>query len=412
MNQTKTTKWASNCFWFSGVITFLGLYFSISLMWVGLALFFLAGFALAISSKTWAWLYRNPLFWPVMILCSAMTFSVIVAAPYPYKGAIGKIIFPFFTFLFSWFFSIQPKTRKDLLKTSAVLSVVLAIVSATQGLGFFPRFLPGLNPYLYQLPGETGLYLAVGLTRHHTTFAFTLILLFHILFAHGLLMEKTKQKALFLLFSALCVAGTLFTFSRGAWLSLVISSALVLLLVNWKKLLWGCALFVALFSTLFFTVSAFQKRISSLDLAANQERLELWKVGWKMFQDSPWFGQGYDSFGYRLPQFSDLHITSPSTPLDLHNMYLEFLATSGILGFLCFLLFLGASFRLVFSKIQNSASAPHLKPWFLASAGVLTAFSIGGFFDRYFDMPHTVIPMVLMLGLCTASKPDEIVADL
>jgi hypothetical protein len=27
-------------------------------------------------------------------------------------------------------------------------------------------------------------------------------------------------------------------------------------------------------------------------------------------------------------------------------------------------------------------------------------------------MPHTVIPMVLMLGLCTASKPDEIVADL
>jgi O-antigen ligase len=185
----------------------------------------------------------------------------------------------------------------------------------------------------------------------------------------------------------------------------------VLLLVNWKKLLWGCTLFVAFFSTLFFTVSAFQKRISSLDLAANQERVELWKVGWKMFQDSPWFGQGYDSFGYRLPQFSDLHITSPSTPLDPHNMYLEFLATSGILGFLCFLLFLGASFRLVFGKIRNSASPPQLKPWFLASAGVLTAFSVGGFFDRYFDMPHTMIPLVLMLGLCTASKPDEIVAD-
>ena len=406
MNRTSTIKWASNCFWFSGVITFLGLYFSISLMWIGLVLLFLTGFTLAISAKTWSWLYQNPLFFPLVVLASAMFISILLAPPYPFKAGLGKTALPFVVFLFSWLFSEHPQLRKTLLRASIFLSFLFAIVSASQGLGLFQKLLPGLNRYIYPLPYDPNLYLAVGLTRHHTTFGFTLIFLFHVLFAHGLLARESREKTLLFLAAFFSVFGILFTFSRGTWLALILSSCFVLILVNWKRLLVLLVLLSGFTVGLSVTLPAFWIRISSFKLSANQERFELWKVGWKMFQKSPWFGQGYDSFGYRLPQFSDLHINSPTTPIDHpHNMYLEFLATSGVVGFLCFFFFMGTCFRFIFTKVKNPNAPPLLRPWYLASAGVLTAFSVGGFFDRYFDLPHTVIPTVLAIGICTASKP-------
>jgi O-antigen ligase len=123
-----------------------------------------------------------------------------------------------------------------------------------------------------------------------------------------------------------------------------------------------------------------------------------------MFQESPWFGQGYDSFGFRIPLFSNLPLSSPGTPLDPHNMYLEFLATSGLLGFLAFLFFLGSIFRLVWERLAVS-------PWFVTSLGVLISFCVGGFFDRYFDMPHTLVPVFLLLGLCTSLSQKTPVAE-
>jgi O-antigen ligase len=82
-------------------------------------------------------------------------------------------------------------------------------------------------------------------------------------------------------------------------------------------------------------------------------------------------------------------------------MYFEFLATSGLFGFLCFIFFLGSTFKFV-----NKSS----KPWSMAALGVLISFCVGGFFDRYFDMPHTLVPILLLLGLCANHDPKSPVA--
>ncbi|NBX77484.1 MAG: O-antigen ligase family protein [Proteobacteria bacterium] len=411
MNRAKVSRFFSFWFGLSGLLAFVGLYFSISLMWIGLVFFFLSGLSLAISSQNWNWLSRNPLFAPMMVLAVSMCASIVLAPPYPFKVALGKITLPLVTFLFAWLFSRQRKAQRILLQISIFLSFLFSLISVSQGIGLFQTYLPGLNPYLYPLPHDSNLYLAVGFTRHHTTFGFTLLFLFHVLFAHGVLANEPREKVLFFLASVASVIGILFTFSRGVWLSLILSSCLVLVLVNWKRLLFMLVGLTGVLTTAFLTIPAFQTRVASFRLAENQERFALWSVCWKMFQSSPWFGQGYDSFGYRFPLFSDLHLSSPSTPLDPHNMYLEFLATSGIFGFLCFLFFLGSCFRFVLGGAKKSDSLPR-KAWFLASVGVLSSFSVGGFFDRYFDMPHTLVPTLLLLGLCTAARLDETVADL
>lgn len=377
-------------------MSFLGLYFSISLIWVGLGLFLLSGLLLGIQRRTFSWAVRNPLFFPIALLTLAMTGSVLLAEPYPFKGAIGKIILPFYLFLFAWCFSLYPKAKDALLNISVFFSFLMPLISALQRYGLFETMFPGLNPYLYHPSYDSTHFLPVGFTRHHTTFAFTLIFLFHILLSQLLFSKDTRKKLILVSGCAFCLVGTLFTFSRGAWVALFISTSLVFLLVNWKQLLKVFMFFGILFSGLCVISPGFRFRIFSLNLTDNKERLELWQVCLKMFQESPWFGQGYDSFGFRFAKFSTLHLTSPETPLDPHNMYLEFLATSGLVGLFCFLVFLASTARVLAREVKTQ--------WVLASIGVFSSFCIGGFFDRYFDMPHTLVPVLLILGLCTSEE--------
>lgn len=382
-----------NLFWLAACMTFLGLYLSISLMWIGLSLFLLSGLLLAAQTRNVSWLTQSSLFSPSVLLASVMTLSVILAAPYPYKGAIPKIVMPFFLFLFAWFFQLFPQSKKTLVRTSVFLSIFGAFLSTTQSFGIFQTYLPGLNRYIYPVPHNVDMYLAAGFTRLHTTFAFTLIFLFHILLSQSLFSRDVRRKPVFMAASAFCVVGILFTFSRGAWLALCVSAGLVFLITNFKTFFKVFFIFGVSFSLVFFAIPGFQQRVASFRIEANSERFELWKVCWKMFQDSPWFGQGYDSFGSKIALFSNLPTVSPGTPLDPHNMYLEFLATSGLIGLLCFLFFLGCIFKFLFQGLK-------FNPWFLSAFGILVSFCVGGFFDRYFNMPHTLIPVLLLVGLC------------
>lgn len=403
VKESQIKSWLAQGFYLSACLVFLGLYFSISLMWVGLGVFLLCGIALAIALRDFSWVYRSPLFTPVLVLATGMTLSLVLAPPYPFKGAIGKILLPFYTFLFAWLFLLYPSAKEKLTKACFFLSFVLGMISIFQGLGIFHVFFPSLSRFIYKVPHEADLYLAVGFTRHHTTFGFTLLMLFHVLLAHELFSNGRKRKFLGLVSLAFCIAGILFTFSRGVWLALIFSTLSILFLSNWRLFLKVAVFFTVLFSGLYFTVPGFQQRLFALNLSANQERLGLWNIAWKMFQDSPLFGQGYDSFGYNVPRFSNLQILSPNTPLDVHNMYFEFLATSGLVGFLCFMFFLGSTFKFV-----NKSS----KPWSMAALGVLISFCVGGFFDRYFDMPHTLVPILLLLGLCANHDPKSPMAGI
>lgn len=388
-----------------------GLYFSISLLWVGIVLFFLGGIAVSIADRDFSWAYRHPLFLPMITLLGAMAISILLGGDYPKVGALQRVALPLSLFIFSLFFQKVPSTPKKLIPICLGLSFAVALFSLTQGLGLFHSQWVAVNRYIYKLPHDSGLYLAVGLTRHHTTFAFTIIFLFHVLLAQFLFGKQSRGRQLYLMGLFFCLLAIFFTFSRGAWISLIVSTSLVLLFWNRKYFVRTLFVFSGVFVLLYLFIPAFQQRAMSFQLGANQERLALWKVCWKMFQESPWFGQGYDSFSFKFSRFSDLHHASPTTPIDPHNMYLEFLGTSGAVGFGAFLFFLGCVLRFFFKGIRDWSWDGSHKPWFLAAFGVFIAFCLGGFFDRYFDMPHTLIPLVLITGLCTALSSKTAVAE-
>ncbi|MBI3977473.1 MAG: O-antigen ligase family protein [Chloroflexi bacterium] len=167
--------------------------------------------------------------------------------------------------------------------------------------------------------------------------------------------ETRNQKPALFSLSALCVvvgAAILMSFSRGAWLGLVVAGAVGLALLHRQGvgiLLVGVGLLAALglAGSLDLLPDAVAQRLGSVAESirvfdareieptsenwASVERMANWQAAWAMFQGSPLTGIGFGNFSavyqdYALPawrQFPAPHA---------HNYYLNLLAETGAIG--------------------------------------------------------------------------------
>ena len=64
------------------------------------------------------------------------------------------------------------------------------------------------------------------------------------------------------------------------------------------------------------------------------ERLAHWQAGIRMFNGAPWLGIGIGNYGVVYPSFALPHWYDPLG--HAHNLYINFLAETGILGTVAF----------------------------------------------------------------------------
>lgn len=131
-------------------------------------------------------------------------------------------------------------------------------------------------------------------------------------------------------------AFVLHTWSRPAWIALVMSGLLILLFLDNRKRLLAGVLILALTLVLFISnLAGFGDRVT--DLALNiqkEERVVIWQDAWRMQQSSSlaqWLiGHGLDSYEVDFQSFSQfktsVNFNSP------HNSFLEVIYISGIFG--------------------------------------------------------------------------------
>jgi len=161
--------------------------------------------------------------------------------------------------------------------------------------------------------------------------------------------------------AALLVAGIGMSWSRGAWLGLAAGAVVVSALRSRRAmmlflLLVALACALAILGGFGLLPGALTGRLAGLgehiqyatdpDMArveitdanfAVLERVAHWRAAWGMFSDHPWLGVGIGNYAvaypaYALPRWSD--------PLGhAHNIYLHFLAETGLLGLVTYLLF-------------------------------------------------------------------------
>jgi len=135
------------------------------------------------------------------------------------------------------------------------------------------------------------------------------------------------------------------------------------------------------------------KSIADINHPSNASRLYMWEVGWKMFRDHPYTGTAdshikeiYET--YKKPEFQ-------GEGVHLHNNFIMILATTGIFGFISYIIMFILIFikQIKFYKIERNKTDRML---ILGSLLVMISFHISGIFEWSFG-DHEVMTVFFFL---------------
>lgn len=200
--------------------------------------------------------------------------------------------------------------------------------------------------------------------------------------------------------SFLGVIGVLSSDSRGAWMALA-AVVVILTLVGYLRaryLLIGIVLALLIMYALSALNPAGFSHASEFGDETIGTRMQLWRAATVMFFSHPLTGIGWMNFSARLPSFVDWRFF----PTDhAHNIYLSFLAETGVIGFLLFFVPIAVVLGRAAKSCRSSTAS-------LAGFLGLTVFLVHGMVDLTFYAPQSMLACGVALGLAsrTSFQPD------
>ncbi len=275
----------------------------------------------------------------------------------------GLTIFVFLAFMIAIpFVLINIIDAKEKVRKLVIIILASAMLASLFGLFQFFGDMFGLSQ---SVTGLSFRYIqsVMGFPRIQSTFIeplyfanYLFLPLFLSVFLFLASQKRRAKGALFALVTLFFVVSVL-TFSKGAWLVLILMAPIVVAfnfrhIFNKKFLLYGTTFLVTLMLigglAVFFASSSgsfdriYRKAYNVMTDGSFTERQEASSVALEAYDRSPFFGIGLGNFG---PYFSGYPTLPPETGWPIaNNQYLEVLAETGLLGFFLFLVFLASIF--------------------------------------------------------------------
>jgi len=131
-----------------------------------------------------------------------------------------------------------------------------------------------------------------------------------------------------------------------------------------------------------------------------RSRFSLWRVGWSMFLERSILGVGPDNYRWLHGAYSGT--PGKGTRVHANNLYVEWLADTGALGFAAFLWLTWQLIRHAYGLLRGSRE-PGWIAWRLALLGGLAAWYIHGVFDCFYEFTPTYVALAFLCGLALAS---------
>lgn len=169
---------------------------------------------------------------------------------------------------------------------------------------------------------------------------------------------------------ALASVAVLLTQSRGgllAYVTVLLISACLLAQTRAARLRWLAVVIVFSIAGAFFAGQIFE-RLSGIDSNTEVTRLGIWAGAGLLFLGNPVLGVGYGNFKVAL---TNAIAVPDGFMLDAHNLYLELLAETGLVGFLVFAALIIMCLRCARRMQRESLSATE------AVIGIATIAAIG-----------------------------------
>ena len=239
----------------------------------------------------------------------------------------------------------------------------------------------------------------VSFLFHFNSLAGYLNLVLPFSFACMVMAKDRALKNLALICHSTALAALYFTGSRGG---LIAYAAMLLLALFFIKPRRMAVSKILLASTLAFAiVFALSRepttRVKEADEFTVVSRLALWGAAGSMFIEHPVLGVGYGNY---RGLYSDYLPALTPNQLDAHNLYLQLLAETGIIGFAIFCLLAWSFARLALKLVRNDD--PLFRLLGIAVGGALAATLIHGMVDYLFNVSPqfgALFWLVMALGL-------------
>ncbi|MGQ9840487.1 MAG: O-antigen ligase family protein [Anaerolineae bacterium] len=230
------------------------------------------------------------------------------------------------------------------------------------------------------------------------------------------------QAGLFSALAAALSAGILLSWSRGAWFGLAASLIAVVALRHRRAT--GLTVAIILLAAASLSLAgtgwlpaSLTARLSGVadylampdpgrteitdDNFAALERMAHWQAGWQMFGDHPWLGVGIGNYAVAYPGYALPHWYEPLG--HAHNIFINFLAETGILGGMAFLvLWLGIG-RLAWTRAMRTTG--YAQAVVCGILGTWVYLTVHSLFDDLF-VQHLQLQLALLMA-ALAMKEDR-----
>ena len=235
--------------------------------------------------------------------------------------------------------------------------------------------------------GITTAFRATGTLGHPNALAYFFEMLMPVLLGLSLTRQQTRWR-LWYGFAFVCsLAGIFVTLTRGAWLTLPVSSLIVLWLVYGRRIVRAKALLMAAIVALatvaagFYAWPIIEKRFTHTDYKSSGSRMPLNLASLSVIQKYPLAGVGLNNFAERFK----VEDTTGHSRLFLnykhlvHNMYLWIATEVGLIGLLGYM---GVFFTTIVTAFKVAPRAPPIaRALLVGTAAGLLAHLQHGFFD-------------------------------
>jgi O-antigen ligase len=212
--------------------------------------------------------------------------------------------------------------------------------------------------------------------------------------------------------AAMMFAALLLTMTRGAWIAVFAGLFTVTVLLRSRVL--AVATVLALAVTLVFThaYKNDQGRTIAVDSFATEQadrnvatRLVLWDMSWHMFLDHPLLGVGMGD--YSIEAERRLAARHVRTTTDSHNIYLQLLATRGLLGFIPFVVYFVVLVRSLWKLSRRAAGGSMARYYAIGALGATAALLVGALTENNIDDAEVLTAFMFLVGMARAITPAD-----
>lgn len=343
--------------------------------------------------------YKKPisklsLFLPLIIFLGICFFSLVINP----LGLQGKdlVVSGLYLGRYVMYASLYPlvslfiKDKKNVIKAMVVSGAVIV------GLGFIQYiYYPNLR-YLYYLGWDEHLYrlFSTFLDPNFASMFFVLFVLFLVPFIEKAAKKKEKKRlVLYSILGASTVFAIVLTYSRTGFIMLVVGLGVYLSIQKRFKIL---AVSIAIFLVMIVLTSSNIEGMNPLRIASSEARIGSMAEAFAIFKKHPIIGVGFDSYQFALYNYG---FRKPNFVIQSHavggtdNSFLFVAATTGLLGFVSYLYFLGSILWLSFRRMKQKV---FLSDTLFSST---IAVSVGSFFINGLFYPMILFWLWTLCGL-------------